>query len=1626
MANREQSYLHRSLVLSGRGAKRPSPCARPRERGDGGDYKRQRRDELRRPRIMGYSEVKELSRLDSSEMVLKVDNQLKALVLTMNEEKSYTLGGFMEMVLKVISKLTMELIKPENENESAKRILAEMLSDRSAQFHMRLRMYINSAHFRPNIARQLCSAFTILLEVLPEFALQRLPVDELKEAVSMFLPSCDELTQCMEELVTLKASLKAKLPFNLVKKAISQLSTCESWNNKDHRSMALIPSCEEISVDRPPARLRPNIINGPYDDWMHYFDVHFRLLREDFIAPLRRGVSAFLEGKKGKELEGVTVYHLVKIIKPIFDISGILYQLQFDNSSFRKCQWEHSKKLLFGSLLCLSPDNFTTTVLFATVASREPEDLREGILSIKFEQKYDVAKVCNAGTKFVMVESAAYFEASQSVLSSMQRAEIETMPFTRYIIKADCTCVKPPKYLQDLSSCSYNMSCLYGSLKVSKPPLMVNILNPEEEWPKGPDVTLDQSQLDAVKLALTHEVAVIQGPPGTGKTYVGLKVVEALLCNRDRWDPHGDSPILVICFTNHALDQFLENVLDIKFIQSKRNASFITHSESIEVTPRIARVGGRSQNERMQKLNVNQLLRQYSGINHEQCDYKRRIKEMQHTLKDCCIEDFENYKDPSPIKYLTLSELSYLVDDPNHIKQLSTLSTCSEGERDDVVKEWLGVYDKTQTIHGQGLYQHSTSTQKRKNVTTHEERKGLDSNPKWNALNSSSMSEGECSSLEDEFVDVQGTANIEETSRILTSDLLSDDDEIDSNAIHGSVIDEKDVTTGSGSDSETELLMWLDSASNFWWQMSPSQLTNKIDNVLELSLDQRWQLYRYWLLKQKSCIKKKEAIDKYSAMCAKYQETRQISYCSVLESQDVIGMTTTGAAKNYGIIQMLKPKIVIVEEAAEVLESHIISALSAGTQHLILIGDHMQLRPKPNEIKLADKFKLDISLFERLVINRIPHATLNIQHRMRPEIARLVHPHIYSTLYNHESVQQYEEMKGVAKNMFFISHEYFEEENNDLSSPVNKCEAEFTAALCKYLLQQGYESKNITVLTPYTGQMLELRNCMPKNTFNGVRISIVDNFQGEENDIILLSLVRSNMAGKIGFLKHVNRICVALSRAKKGFFCIGNFNMLKVYSPIWEQIICDMESSGFIGEGIPLRCQIHPEMTFMATLAKDFEENAPDGGCIKPCNYRLSCGHVCSMSCHMKDKEHKEYKCRKPCLKKCHEGHKCGYRCYEECPPCTENVEKKMKRCGHLQKMKCHQDPKVFNCQARCSKQCKNNHPCNRLCFEACGACEVKVLKTMSLCDHEQMVPCHIDPTSIPCRALCLKPCERGHPCQKYCYKPCQCEVLVEKVIEKCGHKHTMPCHIDPLLIPCTAKCLKPCERSHPCQKYCYQPCRCDVLVDEVCGNGHKMQRACHMKYPCGQPCGYILPCGHACSKLCHIEDKEHKDYKCQEPCTKKCNRGHKCLAVCSAVCPPCSKKLIKKIPTCGHPQTMECHENPKYFKCKAPCSKKCINKHPCPRPCFEDCGTCQVKVPQVKTNCDHLEKVPCYLSFSTQCRAKCLKPCARGHPCQKYCYQPCQCDVLVEKLVPTCGHIQKMPCHFEPDKYLCTHIHTT
>lgn len=234
-----------------------------------------------------------------------------------------------------------------------------------------------------------------------------------------------------------------------------------------------------------------------------------------------------------------------------------------------------------------------------------------------------------------------------------------------------------------------------------------------------------------------------------------------------------------------------------------------------------------------------------------------------------------------------------------------------------------------------------------------------------------------------------------------------------------------------------------------------------------------------------------------------------------------------------------------LQEAAEVLEAHIVTALTEHCQHLILIGDHKQLKPSTADYQTETKFQLGISLFERMVLNGVECHTLNVQHRMRPEISALITPSIYPNLQDHESVKGREDIRGLEKNLFFIDHKHLEEVCTETSKK-NMHEATFLISLARHLILNGYEGKQITILAAYLGQMYEMLKLKKQHLLllKDVRIAVLDNYQGEECDIILLSLVRSNTENSIGFLKNENRVCVALSRARNGFYIMGNMEML--------------------------------------------------------------------------------------------------------------------------------------------------------------------------------------------------------------------------------------------------------------------------------------------------------------------------------------------------------------------------------------------------------------------------------------------------------------------------------------------------
>ncbi|OAL51624.1 P-loop containing nucleoside triphosphate hydrolase protein [Pyrenochaeta sp. DS3sAY3a] len=419
--------------------------------------------------------------------------------------------------------------------------------------------------------------------------------------------------------------------------------------------------------------------------------------------------------------------------------------------------------------------------------------------------------------------------------------------------------------------------------------------------------------------------------------------------------------------------------------------------------------------------------------------------------------------------------------------------------------------------------------------------------------------------------------------------------------------------------------------------LNPRQIKEVLDKTSDLTTIQnsdRGAIYNYFLREVKRLLV--EQVRKIAKEFAAAAEARKVSQWEedlhVLSKARIIGCTTTGLSKYRALISATKARVVLVEEAAETQESPVTAACIPTLEHLILVGDHFQLRPHCQVHEFEDEpYFLNLSLFERLVNNEVEFDALARQRRMIPEIRRLLLPIYEETLKDHESVKDLENRPPVegmgGNNSFFFCHEWPEDRDANMST-YNELEGEMVVNFIDYLLLNAVHPDKITVLTFYNGQRKLILRKMRKHphlqSYKEFKVVTVDSYQGEENDIVLLSLVRSNKRHAIGFLSSDNRACVALSRAKRGFYLFGNAELLACQSGTWAAVVDIMQknkSNGKvtlgqkrrIGHMFPLVCSEHGNKTWIAE-PNDF--NLLQGGCGNDCTEDLLCGHKCSYRCH--------------------------------------------------------------------------------------------------------------------------------------------------------------------------------------------------------------------------------------------------------------------------------------------------------------------------------------------------------------------------------------------------------------------------
>ncbi|KAH0600273.1 hypothetical protein MHUMG1_01269 [Metarhizium humberi] len=893
----------------------------------------------------------------------------------------------------------------------------------------------------------------------------------------------------------------------------------------DMSKISILPTCEEIMSPRAEYLPTSDSSQWRIGGIRGRLDREFRLLREDTVGQLRDTVRDVLEHLRRPQESQTAVKNNLRTytyenrvpMKVDFRRNGGL-ELQVRCSQLmavaklakkqREEWWQRSRRLQAGALVCVI--SASGLVQFFVVSqstlrsqseprfqrpkdkmastdggdqqqvytlSDDPEHLFVTLQLV--EDKVEDVKellqwygVSDQHRHRYLVEfPGVLLDSFRHTLAALQQMyKHQDIPFSQILAPASDAgaevVVDPPGYARE-PGFSFDLSCLQHGLLVSP-----RNLPDSSELAAGS--TLDATQSAALLNTLSREISLIQGPPGTGKSYTGEKIIQVLLGNKKRAKL---GPILCVCYTNHALDQLLEHLLDAG-------------------VKGVIRMGSQSKSDRMTNLNLQNIAKRFKKTKEEAAKLGQAEGGIKQVIQavGCALQELADCKTWGTLKAFLLE---------NYPHQYESIFPSEEDG-------WI-------------------------EVTRHKPEQKFE---RW----------------------------------------LCTGDDVDAVP--------RDIPTLEQSD------LW------------------------EMNQPERLVLFEYWMkrIRDPIILLISELHEEYSGHNQERSKVRNEVSLRCLGQANVIGLTTTGLAKNIKLLRSLSSKVMLCEEAGE-------------------------LRPQINNYELQStnpcgvQYSLDMSLFERLVIPphatdpRFPFSSLETQRRMHPSISALIRPTLYPDLNDSEGVHIYPQVVGVKKRLFWMHHEQLEAgasvQDPWNTSHSNDFEVEMTTALVSHLVRQGeYQQGQIAVLTPYLGQLHRLRHRMasifeislnerdrdelaaleidgdlpstssPQNASKSsllktIRIATVDNFQGEEAEVIVISLVRSNTQNRCGFLSTPNRINVLLSRAKHGMYIIGNSNTYRNV-PMWNDVIQIMDAQGNIGTSIPLQCPRHPDRPILVSQPDDF------------------------------------------------------------------------------------------------------------------------------------------------------------------------------------------------------------------------------------------------------------------------------------------------------------------------------------------------------------------------------------------------------------------------------------------------------
>ncbi|CAD8062900.1 unnamed protein product [Paramecium sonneborni] len=1397
-----------------------------------------------------------------------------------------------------------------------------------------------------------------------------------------------------------------------------------------------------------------------------YIDFHFNLLRQDYIVELKEAIISLnesgFENINRKINNNVGLYQNIELISAGMNNQDIVWKIQveqfnLDGRNQKKIRWEKSKKLASGSLICLTNIE-CYPLIFGVITQRDQiqNQYKNGKIQLEFRflnLNTQLMQFLNLfSQKTILIQSEGLIDPILYYLESLKKKQ--SLPFSQIIIQNQ-NVVSYPLYLND--NCIFNIDLSYNDYYQG---YKFNIY--QQIWPQL-QTTLDVSQVNAIQLMLQREVALVQGPPGTGKTYCGALAVRILYENLQK----KDFPILIVCYTNHALDQFLEHI--IKFVP-------------IEY---VARLGGASKNPILEQCQI----RCRQKVNFEFQDFNKLKKKMSKIIERMLYYKYKIMPKDIQTFWPNLYEqlIFYFIQDNNLDKNFDFNQNTAE----ELVKNWINCQKPQDDIiingYLNGMNHYFTMNQ------IH----GI--SQQFQILQKTSNLKKKYHDSSDEEIDEYLDSDEENIYNNYSQNNLNFNSfDVEKAIIEFNYLNQNQNQLHYDYCSIEKIKAYVNSQKGNPWKLNQKDIKEILKYL---------QCLRY----QNDSIKFQNQYKQFSEQSNKLKELQDENEIQILNSMKIVGVTVTGVAKQTKKLQQLNTKIMVIEEAAEVLESHIASILTSNLQHLILIGDHQQLKPTLKNYALQEKFKANVSLFERLFLNKIPSVTLSSQRRMKTKFADFIRQIYGQTYEDHPDILKLNEKEiiGLEKDLVFFNHNWLEEENEN--SKENKQEAQMIYKMVLYLLDCGHQQNQITVLTLYLKQAQALKRLFVKQ--KSIKVQTVDNYQGEENDIVIISLVRNNKNNNLGYIKIENRINVALSRAKIGLYVFGNFDfILKASSPgcTWQKMILLAQKKNCLNDYINTKCIPHGNCQIIRR-PEDWNKIKPhlcDKQCLK--NYQ-NCNHLCDKKCHLND-SHQAINCPFQCDRIINCGHKCRYLCREKCE-CIEIVEFTLP-CGHKIKDKCGTDLKTYKCQEKlqitfskcdhktiytcserlkytkeCLKNCQRKllcgHICNKICSQNCELCEQEcqkqrpcghknkcknkcyqictpcdtLVETKLICGHQSNFACYSLNKNIQnyiCQQDCIKKRECGHDdqiCKNKCNQLCSlCEKIITRQL-KCGHDIQVKCCQSDIEVQ-KEKCMKECQKKRDCKhdsiclNKCHEQCSpCLKLIKKTLICGHSIQIQCYKSkeiYLCQDKCEKIRPCNHnqkctnICSKqcspcneiikhtfpcghthefFCHSYQSQIENFICSKSCLlqRSCGHDSPCLSKCyENKCSPCQQIVNKKL-DCGHLIQVECFRFNKIYKCKQPCNKirECGHIFPCSTLCSDECQPCKLELFK-NLPCGHKHLVKCYqYEQPIICKENCIKirECGHLYPCTNQCNQNCTNCKQIVQLNLKCGHEIDVEC---------------